>query len=66
MNIQSLGYRKYYKVLMDNRICNYNKGMVKNRFFWGGRLGGMSGLPVDPSTLDADRQVASHMNSCLS
>jgi hypothetical protein len=43
MNIQLSGYWEYYKVSMCNRICNYNKGMIKNWFFgvgdWGyGRL----------------------------
>jgi hypothetical protein len=37
------GYRKYYVMLIYNRIYNYNEGIIKNRFFgvggWGfGRL----------------------------
>jgi hypothetical protein len=47
MNIQLLGYRKYYTALICNRICNHNKGVIKNRIFWGGRLGGA--WPVDTS-----------------
>jgi hypothetical protein len=35
---------------MYNRGCNYNEGIIKNRIFWGGRLGGMSGWPVDSSS----------------
>ena len=39
MNIMLSGYRKYYGMLLFNRICNYNEGLIKNRFFWGGRMG---------------------------
>jgi hypothetical protein len=51
MNIQLSGYRKYYKVLIYNKIFNYNEGIIKNRFFCGGRLGGVGGWPVDSSTV---------------
>ena len=34
---------------MHNSICNYNEGIIKNRIFWGGRLGGTRGWPVDTS-----------------
>jgi hypothetical protein len=39
MNIQLSGYRKYYKVPICRRTCNYNEGMIKNRIFWDGQLG---------------------------
>jgi hypothetical protein len=55
MNSQLSGYRKYYDLLIYNRICTYNEGIIKNRFFLGWTEGGMGGWPVDTSNSPVSR-----------